>query len=245
MSTFQFETVQVGSLECVVVGSETLASPELVVVMCHGFGASGTDLVGIAEEVLSDAPELINKIKFVFPAAPMTLAEYGLPDSRAWWLFDFQKMQDAAIKGELRNLRLEHPPELPARTEALREIIEALSEKWKISPTHFCLGGFSQGAMLATNYTLRYPDTRGLIIYSGTYLCADDWEPLITAHPGCPVLQSHGVQDPILPYILAEEIHADMQQGKFQIEFVPFKGGHTIPGEVLQKSIAFLRKLSE
>ena len=60
-------------LDAMVAGSGT--GP--IVVLVHGFGAPGDDLVPLADEISAPAGT-----RFVFPAAPLSLG----PDSRAWWM---------------------------------------------------------------------------------------------------------------------------------------------------------------
>ena len=63
------------------------------VVLCHGFGAPGDDLVPLAE-VLSAPP----RTRFFFPEAPLALpAPYG--DARAWWMLDLLRLEASFAAG--------------------------------------------------------------------------------------------------------------------------------------------------
>src|SRR5271169_4771336 len=68
---------RLGSLEVHVVQRDAAVRPELAVVLCHGYGASGADLVPLAADLLARAPALGNRVRFVFPAAPLALTEFG------------------------------------------------------------------------------------------------------------------------------------------------------------------------
>ena len=64
------QTSKIGPLDCTVVGPYSGQNkPKLVVVLCHGFGAPGTDLVPLAEEILGASSIDPNEVTFVFPAA--------------------------------------------------------------------------------------------------------------------------------------------------------------------------------
>ena len=69
--------------------------PQLVVVLCHGFGAPGTDLVPLGEELVDLRPELAESVEFIFPAAPLSLEDIGLAGGRAWWHIDMEELVGA------------------------------------------------------------------------------------------------------------------------------------------------------
>src|SRR4051812_26121567 len=78
-----------------------------VVVLLHGFGASGTDLVSLWRVL--DVPR---HTRFVFPEAPIPL-EMGLGDSRAWWMIDLARIERAQHGDPVEALASEHPEALP------------------------------------------------------------------------------------------------------------------------------------
>ena len=87
----QLETL--GALKCRLVDDLPEGSkPSLVVILCHGYGASGADLVPIGEELLDQIPALQDRIQFIFPEAPLSLDQLGLPGGRAWWPIDMVKL---------------------------------------------------------------------------------------------------------------------------------------------------------
>ena len=76
---------RLGSLTCRVIQDKGAAqAPDLTVVLCHGFGAPGDDLVGLVGPLLELEPALQTGVRFVFPEAPLALEEYG-GGARAWW----------------------------------------------------------------------------------------------------------------------------------------------------------------
>ena len=107
---------------------------------------------------------------------------------------------------------------------------------YRVEEDSIVLGGFSQGAMVSTHLTLSTGFRPALLaLFSGTLLCRDEWTRLAIAHPHCSVLQSHGHEDPLLPWGAAMELSQMLSDAGFDVDFVPFHGGHTIPMNVLQK----------
>ncbi len=205
-----------------------------VVVLLHGYGAPGEDLVPLHRVI--DAPR---GTRFVFPEAPIRLADTALGaaygDGRAWWPIDMAAIQMAMMRGEVRDMTGAAPEGSVAAREALIGFVEGLPAALGCAPDRIALGGFSQGAMLATDVTLRTElPVAALIVMSGTLLADKEWTPLMARRKGLRVLQSHGREDPILPYAIAEQLRDRMITAGLEVTFVPFRGGHGIPPEVLQ-----------
>ncbi len=202
------------------------------VVLMHGFGASGTDLVPLAAEV--PAPE---GTRFVFPEAPLSLpAEFGGGDSRAWWMIDVMRFQMAIMTGRTQEL-IEQVPEGLAKARGLIVLLlDELVRSHAVRRESLILGGFSQGAMLACDVALRTDEPlAALVLMSGTFIAATEWQPLMHKRQGLRVLQSHGTADPLLPFNIAKQLRDALNDGGLPVQFVPFDGGHTIAPQVLHK----------
>jgi phospholipase/carboxylesterase len=219
-----------GSLSCTCVQSDD-RPPAMLVVLCHGFGAPGDDLVGLGPELLQRRPELQGKVRFLFPEAPLSLGFAGYGEARAWWLIDMDRL--VAAQGDpagAARLRAEVPEGLPRARRLLRGLVDAACQQTSLPPGRVVLGGFSQGGMLATDVALRLEEApAGLCVLSGTLLCEPEWRRLAPARRGLPVLQSHGRQDPLLPFEHAEALRDLFQEAGLGVEFLPFDGQHTIP----------------
>ena len=76
--------------------------PTGAVVLCHGFGAGGDDLVPLHAELVELQPALARQ-RFIFPEAPLSLG----PGSRAWWMIDFEAIErlQAGDPAALREFR--------------------------------------------------------------------------------------------------------------------------------------------
>lgn len=234
----------VGELDVRVVEHEQAAAPEMVAVFCHGFGAPGTDLVPLAQDLVRRQPELAHRVRFLFPAAPLDLAGSGIPGGRAWWPLDMLKMQAAIERGEFRDLRNEDPELLPAAREKLTALIGDQIDSTGLPASRILLGGFSQGSMLATDVALRLDEApAGLVIWSGTLLCESQWRELAPRRAGLPVIQSHGYEDPLLPFEAAGWLHELFEQAGLNVTFLPFHGFHQIPDEALQATAELMSEI--
>jgi phospholipase/carboxylesterase len=106
------------------------------------------------------------------------------------------------------------------------------------------LGGFSQGAMVTTDLALRQDEApAALVILSGTLLTEAEWRTRAPRRKGLSVLQSHGRQDPILPFDDAVALRELLQEAGLSVDFLPFDGPHSIPEEALDRLGALLLSL--
>lgn len=232
-------TAPLGPLTVRVVDDEDRKGPpELCVVLCHGYGAPGTDLVGLARECFSLDNSLVGRVRFVFPEAPHS-TDFG---GRQWWPIDMMALQQAMAKGDPRLLARELPEGLPAARKQLTATLSALSTSTKLPMSRIVVGGFSQGAMLATDTVLRLEEApAALAIFSGALVGEDEWTKLMPRRSGLTIVQSHGRHDPILPFQGAVLLRDLWKSAGADVSFVEFAGGHGIDGDVLDVFVKMLR----
>ena len=233
-------STRLGELDCQVVEAiPEGTNPELAVVLCHGFGAPSTDLVPLARELVALKPELGPRVRFVFPAAPLSLAQLGMPHARAWF-----HLPTEVLMGQERNweqFAVATPEGLAQARRGLMSLLSALSAATKLPYGRIVLGGFSQGGMVTTDVALRLEEApAGLCILSGTLICQDDWKQRAEKRQGLPVLQSHGRYDNILVFRQAERLHKLFKDAGLAVDFIPFDGPHTIAPEALERMAEFL-----
>lgn len=197
-------------------------------VMCHGFGAPGTDLVGVAPELLRRRPELAHHVRFVFPAAPLDLGPMYF-GGRAWWHIDTERWAAATTEEDVRELTAAVPDGLADARKKLRALLDELCAGSGLTLGQLALGGFSQGSMLALDTTLRLDEPPALLcLYSCTVIAREEWQRRASARRGLEVIQSHGRQDPILPFFVAEQLRDLLSDAGLDVTFLPFDGPHTI-----------------
>ncbi len=209
-----------------------------VVILLHGFGAPGDDLVPLVHAIEAPAGT-----RFVFPEAPLSL-NLGFGDSRAWWMLDIERRNREIAAGRARDLSREVPNGLAeARTRVLA-LLDEVERRLNAPPRKTVLGGFSQGAMLSCDAVLHTDRSlAGLVLLSGSLVAQDEWRPLMPRKRGLPVLQSHGSMDPILPVFMAEQLRDLLTQAGLSVQWVGFRGAHEIPPSVLDKLGVFLRQV--
>lgn len=200
-----------------------------VVVLMHGFGAPGEDLVPLWRVIPA-----ARDVRWVFPEAPLDLGPmYGA--GRAWWHIDMMKLEQALSRGETRAMAEEEPEGLAEARSSVIALLDEVEQRLGVTGDKIVLGGFSQGAMLACDVALRTErPLAGLAMMSSTLLCASEWAPRMAARRGMHALMSHGTLDPLLPFAASEALRDLLVEAGWNVDFVPFRDGHTIPPEVIE-----------
>lgn len=239
--SFTHRTEKLGELAATVV-EETDIEPHddaPTVVLCHGFGAPGTDLVDLA--TVLRAP---SGTRFVFPAAHLRVRELG-SEARAWWWVDIASLGAAIARGELASLYATDPPGLSTARGLLLDALAAVRRRWTLSPNQIVLGGFSQGAILASDVAYRSDmPLGGLVQWSGMLFVQDEWSRGMERRRGLPVVQSHGTFDPILPYRGAERLRDLQLAAGLDLRWRSFAGAHGIAPEAILAVSELLTEIS-
>jgi phospholipase/carboxylesterase len=213
-----------------------------MLVLMHGFGAPGTDLVPLWRQLA-----VPRETRFAFPEAPSQLDAYGPgTDSRAWWMIDMERLERAIRTGEIRDLSREIPEGLSEANARVSAMLDELETRFNAPSSKLILGGFSQGAMLACDVLLKSErQFAGLAVLSGSLVAEQEWSPQLGKCRGLPVLMSHGKSDPILPFMLAERLRDLLAGAGADVQFVPFNGGHGISDGVLEALGQFVTRLAQ
>jgi phospholipase/carboxylesterase len=151
------------------------------------------------------------------------------------------ELQQASEQGTHRDFSEVTPPGMDKAYNMAMEMIRQMKVPWN----KIVLGGFSQGAMLATELYLRAPETpAGLAILSGTLLHQEEWKKLVPARAGQKFFQSHGSSDPVLGFKQAQQLETLLNQNGMKGSLLGFRGGHEIPMPVLMKMSEYLNSIS-
>jgi phospholipase/carboxylesterase len=234
-----------GGLECAVI--DFGPDPDIAVILCHGYGAPGGDLVGLAEAITDLLEDTAERFRFVFPVAPLQPAELADFGGRAWWEINMAALLAASQSQSFDQLHDKTPPGMERAREALahciREVLQQLGEDGR-----YVLGGFSQGAMVTMDVALsgEVPPPALLVQFSGTLVRKPQWQDALLGGrlARTAVLQSHGRQDPILPFSSAESLHRLVKASQPDAEFIAFHGPHSIPMEAIANLALRLRRLA-
>jgi phospholipase/carboxylesterase len=222
--------LRIADLDCVMVGG----GDGPMVVLLHGFGAPGDDLVAVAGEL--PAPP---GTRWVFPAGPVPMSPlYG--DARAWWMLDLARLEGELARGPV-DRAAEVPEGMAEARAAIIGLLDALARDHGRRDAATVLGGFSQGAMLTVDAAVHSGlALAGLVLWSGTLINEAAWRAHASALRGRRVLQSHGTHDPLLAFSGAQKLAAFLTESGAEGELLAFPGQHEIPRSVLRRTGTFL-----
>ena len=214
-------------------------SMKAAVVLLHGFGAPGTDLVSIGDVI--SVPEGTG---IFFPEGPLDLGQLLGPAyaaARAWWPIDMVQLQVAMMTGQVARAAQGIAAGLEDASHQVRRLIDEIQSEFGLDSRRIVLGGFSQGAVACLDIALRDSrDLAGLLLMSGTMVSEELVSALAPHRAGMRVLLSHGQSDPILPYSIAEALRDQLNSAGWQMSWVPFPGGHGIPLDVVRAASTLL-----
>jgi phospholipase/carboxylesterase len=200
----------------------------LAVVVLHGWGAPGDDLVPLAEALKRPGA------RFFVPAAP--LPEVG--GGRAWWHLDPHTRPPHASTDETPP-GFRPTPAIVAARAAVQGLIATAVERY--APASVALVGFSQGAMLSIDVALAGAPRVDRVIAMSGVLLQDSVAALTTPRGEGPrFLLSHGRQDPVVPFASGARAKELLEKHGFAVTWRPFDGGHEIPQQVLAEVERFL-----
>jgi phospholipase/carboxylesterase len=173
-------------------------APRKLVLLLHGLGADGFDLIDLAPDWGKAVPHAL----FVAPHAPepCDLAPHG----RQWF-----SLQDRTPARMLAGVRI--------AAEALGAFLEAEMARHGLAPGDVALMGFSQGAMTALFAGLRRaPPPAAILAYSGRLVGADVLAAEIAGRP--PVLIVHGEADEVVPVEASRAAEAALRAAGVPVE---------------------------
>lgn len=199
----------------------------VAVVLLHGFGAAGNDLVSLAERWARPGA------RFFVPAAPLARGATG----RAWWLFDEQR--PAHAQGDQLPPGFRPHQQVQRVRRAVQRLLQDIRARY--APERLVLGGFSQGAMLSLDVALQAQPAVDRVIALSGVLLADSLPALQAAREPRPrIFVSHGRQDQVLPFSGGERARLLLEQHGYAVQFQAFEGGHQIPNEVTAAARDFI-----
>jgi phospholipase/carboxylesterase len=226
---------QLGKIKCLEqINSQNLENSNEWIILFHGFGADAYDLQSLSEVLRPANPQT----NWLFPQGPLQVPIGPGWMGRAWWNIDLEDLQRRQQQGET---------EFRGKADgliAIRPEVKKMIGELKVDWSKIVLGGFSQGAMLATDIFLNAPVTpKGLMIFSGALLNKDEWKTLLSKRQGAHYFLSHGTNDTVLPHKTAQQLESFLNSGGLKGRLVSFNGGHEIPPEVIIAANDYLKKL--
>ncbi len=195
--------------------------PKSVVVLLHGVGADGNDLLGLAPYWAPALPDT----EFVSPHAPFPydMAPFG----RQW--FSLQDRSSAAILAGIQQA-----------APILDHFLDQLLASRGLDNSRLALVGFSQGTMMSLYTGLRRAEPAACIVgYSGALAGAALLAQEIRCRP--PVLLVHGEDDPVVPFAALDAAAKTLASVGVRVETLARPSlGHSIDEEGLRRGGEFL-----
>jgi phospholipase/carboxylesterase len=198
--------------------------PRQVVILLHGLGADGNDLIGLADYW----GRLLPEAAFVAPNAPYPcdMAPYG----HQW--FSLQDRTPAMIQAGVR-----------AAAPILDHFVDETLAAYGLDEQNLALVGFSQGTMMSLFVALRRgAPVAGVLGYSGALVAPEALPEEIRARP--PVLLVHGEADEVVPFEMMPAAEGALRQNGVPVETIRCPGlGHAIDQTGLVRGGAFLEEV--
>lgn len=205
-------------------GPASGGEPEKIVLMLHGVGSNGQDLIGLAPYLSQALPNVL----FLSPDAPY---RYDMAPFGHQW-FSLREYTPAAMLAGIQ----ESAP-------LLNHYIDDVLAEYGLKDSDLALLGFSQGTMMSL-YTAprRAKPIAGILGYSGALLGGEELnDPAIHKMPVCLI---HGEDDEVLPINRYHDAKRQLENAGFTVY------GHTVPGlphsideSGIRRGIAFLQEI--
>lgn len=190
-----------------------------LVVLCHGYGADGNDLIGLAPHW----QRLLPTVAFAAPNAPERC-----PGAGYQW-FPISRLDPQEVRKGVE-----------AAAPALESYLSAELGRLGLPPERLILGGFSQGTMLSLHVGLRRREKPAAILgYSGMLAAPDGLPP--HGHDTPPVLLIHGDSDTMIPAEAMFAAAGALGRAGVTVQWHVSRGlGHSIDPEGLLLGATFL-----
>ena len=198
--------------------------PRQLVVLLHGVGADGQDLVGLAPMLARDLPHA----RFVAPDGPepCDLAPYG----RQWFSLQ-DRRPERMLAGIVRTAPL------------LDAFLDEELARYGLTDADLALLGFSQGTMMSLHVGPRRPRAMACILgFSGALVGGEALPDEARSRP--PVMLVHGDADDVVPVQALFGAMDALQAAEIPVQWIVRPGlPHSIDPEGIAAGGRFLREM--
>tara|TARA_Y100001960_G_C14781757_1_gene887386 strand:+ start:2269 stop:2913 length:645 start_codon:yes stop_codon:yes gene_type:complete len=200
-----------------------IAEVKKVVVLLHGFGADGQDLISLADFYAKELPNTAFYSPTAPDSTPFNMGYQWFSDNE--WTF-------------------RDKPGIEKAKNTLEEYIDGIVKKHNIEYKDVAIISFSQGTMTSLYSLPRFENkVAGLVAFSGLMMWEEELEG--TEYNKFPVLFYHGKNDPVVNYQGSVQAEVELEKlGFMDTEVVLEKGlEHGISMQGIEKSTKFLKRV--
>ncbi len=202
-------------------GPHAGGKPGHLVILLHGYGADGNDLIGLAPVQAPLMPDVV----FHAPNAPYPCE--GNPMGFQW--FGISRLDPEVAAAGVRSA-----------APFVEQFLDDTMAKYGLDESKTVLIGFSQGTMMSLHVGLRRAKPlAGIVGFSGMLAAPEALATEIKSKP--PVLLIHGDSDEMLPAVLTQRAAHTLQENGVEVGVHIAKGvGHGIDQAGLSHCARFL-----
>lgn len=197
--------------------------PDALVILLHGYGSNGADLISLAPYWAQALPGAA----FVSPNAIEPVPQ--VPGGYQW--FPISNLDPHLMEQGAR-----------VAAQSVDRFIDRELEKYGLDGGRLALVGFSQGTMMALHVALRRERAiAGVVGYSGVLVGGRNLKEQMRSKP--PILLVHGDRDPTIPIpAMFESAEALAEAGHGAQWHISYGVPHSIGPDGLELGAAFLAK---
>lgn len=199
-------------------------APDSLIILVHGYGANGQDLIGLAPQFQNDLPDTA----FFAPNAPEVCPL--APGGYQWFAIE-QRNEAERDEGVYR------------AAPHLDSFIDAKLEEFGLGEDRLVLLGFSQGTMMSLHVALRRDKpVAGILGYSGCLAAPHHLIEEMKVRP--PVMLVHGTHDNVLPFPLMFQAVGGLEVANVPVAHHLSQGvAHGIAPDGIEKGREFLKRV--
>jgi phospholipase/carboxylesterase len=194
------------------------------VVLFHGYGADGADLIGLADYW----GDLLPTTEFLAPDAPNAcdMSPFG---------FQWFPLPELSLEACAKGVRAAAP--------VVDNFIDDVLQTRQLPANRLAIVGFSQGTMLSLYVAPRRAEkVAGVLGFSGLLVDADQLPEAKKSSPE--FLLFHGTLDPVVPFQSMDAAVRGLKAAGLEVSSVSCPGlGHGIDETGLRQGGAFLKKI--
>lgn len=217
-------------LDCVVVEhNPSQKKIDRAVIWLHGLGANGHDFEPVVPQLGLNNDMAV---RFSFPHAPNRPVTINGGMVMPSW-YDILEM---SLERKVDVAQIEHS------AQQIRDLIQREIERG-VEPKNIVVAGFSQGGAVAYHVALGYPQRLAGLMTLSTYLATDDSLNYSDINKDLPILIEHGIQDPVVPVVLAQQAQQILKDKGYAVEYNTYPMAHQVCMPQIQNIGKWLNKV--